>query len=57
MALVAPRAMLTTGDSEYYWLGDRSGTFDDLATEAIYNNYGIGDRYGLLYRHESHSTA
>jgi hypothetical protein len=45
MALMAPRALLTTGDSEYYWLGDRSGTFDDLATEAIYNNYGIGDRF------------
>jgi hypothetical protein len=45
MALMAPRALLTTGDSEYYWLGDRSGTLDDLATEAIYDNYGIGDRF------------
>ncbi|MGH9607042.1 MAG: hypothetical protein ACRD3N_15245 [Terracidiphilus sp.] len=45
MALVAPRALLTTGDSDYYWLGDRSGTLDDLATEAIYDSYGIGDRF------------
>jgi hypothetical protein len=45
MALMAPRAMLQTGDSEYYWLGDRSATFDSLATQAIYDNYGIGDRF------------
>jgi hypothetical protein len=46
MALVAPRALLQTGDSLYYWLGDRSDTFDSLATAAIYANYGIGDRFG-----------
>lgn len=45
MALVAPRALLQTGDSDYYWLGDRSATFDSLATEEIYKNYGIGDRF------------
>jgi len=54
MAMAAPRAMLTTGDSEYYWLGDRSETYDDLATAAIYNNYGIGDRYGY-YIDTTHS--
>jgi hypothetical protein len=46
MALVAPRALLQTGDSAYYWLGDRSATFDSLATAAVYDNYGIGDRFG-----------
>ncbi len=46
MAMVAPRALLQTGDSAYYWLGDRSATFDSLATAAVYNNYGIGDRFG-----------
>ena len=45
MALIAPRALLQTGDSNYYWLGDRSATFDSLATQAIYDNYGIGDRF------------
>jgi hypothetical protein len=45
MALVAPRALLQTGNSSYYWLGDRSATFDSLATEAIYDTYGIGDRF------------
>jgi hypothetical protein len=45
MALVAPRALLETGDSDYYWLGDRSATFDSLATKAIYDNYRIGDRF------------
>lgn len=46
MALIAPRALLQTGDSLYYWLGDRSATFDSLATEKIYANYGVGDRFG-----------
>jgi hypothetical protein len=45
MALIAPRALLQTGDSNYYWLGDRSATFDSLATQAIYDNYGIDDRF------------
>jgi hypothetical protein len=45
MALMAPRAMLQTGDSNYYWLGDLSATFDSLATQEIYDNYGIGDRF------------
>ena len=45
MALMAPRAMLQTGDSNYYWLGDLSATFDSLATLKIYDNYGIGDRF------------
>ena len=41
MALMAPRAMLQTGDSNYYWLGDLSATFDSMATQKIYENYGI----------------
>ncbi|HZS52912.1 MAG TPA: hypothetical protein VFA65_00810 [Bryobacteraceae bacterium] len=47
MAMVAPRALVQTGDSLYYWLGDRSATFDSLATEKIYSTYGIGDRFGF----------
>jgi len=46
MAMIAPRALVQTGDSLYYWLGDRSATYDSLATEKIYSNYGIGDRFG-----------
>jgi hypothetical protein len=46
MAMVAPRALVQTGDSLYYWLGDRSATFDSLATEKIYSTYSIGDRFG-----------
>jgi hypothetical protein len=46
MAMVAPRALVQTGDSLYYWLGDRSATIDSLATEKIYSTYGIGDRFG-----------
>ena len=54
MAMVAPRALLQTGDSVYYWLGDRSATFDSLATEKIYANYGIGDRFGY-YIDDNHN--
>ncbi|MBV8730510.1 MAG: hypothetical protein JO336_11960 [Acidobacteriia bacterium] len=46
MAMVAPRALVQTGDSLYYWLGDRSATFDSMATEKIYGTYGVGDRFG-----------
>jgi len=54
MAMVAPRALLVTGDSLYYWLGDRSDTIDSAATEKIYANYGIGDRFGY-YIDSNHS--
>jgi len=54
MAMVAPRALVETGDSLYYWLGDRSNTIDALATEKIYNTYGIGDRFGY-YIDSNHS--
>lgn len=54
MAMVAPRALLQTGDSVYYWLGDRSATFDSLATEKIYANYGIGDRFAY-YIDDNHN--
>lgn len=54
MAMVAPRALVQTGDSLYYWLGDRSATIDSLATEKIYSTYGIGDRFGY-YIDSNHS--
>lgn len=54
MAMIAPRALVQTGDSLYYWLGDRSATIDSLATEKIYANYGIGDRFGY-YIDSNHS--
>jgi hypothetical protein len=46
MAMITPRGFLQTGDGLYYWLGDRSATFDSMATEKVYANYGIGDRFG-----------
>jgi hypothetical protein len=45
MALMAPRAMLQTGDSNYYWLGDRSATFDSMAAAQVWDALGIGDRF------------
>jgi hypothetical protein len=54
MAMVAPRAILETGDANYYWLGDRSATFDALATQKVYDNYGIDDRFNY-YNDTVHS--
>ena len=54
MAMITPRGFLQTGDGLYYWLGDRSATFDSLATEKVYANYGIGDRFGY-YIDTNHS--
>ena len=54
MAMVAPRAILETGDANYYWLGDRSATFDALATQKVYDTYGIDDRFNY-YNDTVHS--
>lgn len=47
MALVAPRALLETGNTDYYWLSNRSNLVASRATQRIYNAFGIGDRFGF----------
>lgn len=47
MAMVAPRALLETGNTDYYWLSNRSNYISARATEKIYNAFGIGDRFGF----------
>jgi hypothetical protein len=47
MALVAPRALLETGNTDFYWLSNRSNLVAARATQQIYNAFGIGDRFGF----------
>jgi hypothetical protein len=47
MAMVAPRALLETGNTDFYWLSNRSNYISSRATQQIYNTFGIGDRFGF----------
>lgn len=47
MALVAPRALLQTGNTDFYWLSNKSNYVASRATQNIYNAFGIGDRFGF----------
>ena len=47
MALVAPRALLQTGNTDFYWLTNRSNLVASRATQQVYNAFGIGDRFGF----------
>lgn len=46
MALVAPRALLVTGNPDYEWLADESGYMGSKAVQEVYNALGIPDRFG-----------
>jgi hypothetical protein len=47
MAMVAPRALLETGNTDFYWLSNRSNYISARATQRIYKTFGIGDRFGF----------
>lgn len=47
MAMVAPRALLETGNTDYYWLSNRSNYISARAAQKIYSTFGIGDRFGF----------
>jgi hypothetical protein len=48
MGLVAPRALLDTGNASQYWLSNGSNYVSARATQQIYNTLGIGDRFGFF---------
>ena len=48
MAMVAPRALLETGNASQYWLSNGSNYVSARATKRIYNTLGIGDRFGFF---------
>ncbi|MGH9590917.1 MAG: hypothetical protein ACRD25_11005 [Terracidiphilus sp.] len=47
MDMVAPRALFETGNTDYYWLTNRSNYISARATQRVYNAFGIGDRFGF----------
>ncbi|MBO9681981.1 MAG: hypothetical protein J7502_04835 [Flavisolibacter sp.] len=47
MAMVAPRALLVTGNTDYMWLANPSNYVVSRATKEIYKTLGISDRFGF----------
>ena len=47
MAMIAPRALLETGNTNYTWLSNRSNYISARATQRIYKALGISDRFGF----------
>ncbi|WP_421889479.1 T9SS type A sorting domain-containing protein [Marinoscillum sp.] len=47
MAMVAPRALLVTGNTDFTWLSNRSCYVSAKATKEVYKTFGIGDRMGF----------
>ncbi len=47
-ALVAPRALYVTGNTDYLWLSNRSMYVNSKATSKVYSTLGIADRFGYV---------
>lgn len=47
MAMVAPRALFESGNTDFYWLSNRSNYITARAAQRVYNTLGIGDRFGF----------
>jgi hypothetical protein len=47
MGMVAPRALLVTGNTDFYWLSNRANYITSRATQRIYETFGIEDRFGF----------
>lgn len=47
MALVAPRALLVLGNSDYRWLAEESGYISCRAANEVWKTFGIPDRFGF----------
>jgi len=47
MAMVARRALLFLGNTDYEWLADESGYVSSRAAHEVYETFGIGDRMGF----------
>ncbi len=46
-ALVAPRALYVTGNTNYLWLGNPSCFVCSMAAQQVYKTLGIADRFGF----------
>jgi len=47
MAMVAPRALLVTGNTDYTWLSNRSAYVSARAAQEAYRELGVRDRFGF----------
>lgn len=47
MAMVAPRALLVTGNTNYLWLSNPSAYVSARAAHEVYKTFGIEDRFGF----------
>lgn len=47
MAMVAPRALLVLGNTDYEWLADESGYVSARAAQRVWQTFGIDDRFGF----------
>jgi hypothetical protein len=47
MAMVAPRALLVTGNTDFTWLSNRSNYVSSRAAREIYETLGVPDRFGF----------
>ena len=48
MAMVAPRALLTTSNASQLWLSSKAAYVAARATQRVYETFGIGDRFGFI---------
>ncbi len=47
MAMIAPRALLVTGNPNYEWLADESGYVASKAAHEVWKAFGVPDRFGF----------
>lgn len=47
LALVAPRALLVLGNTDYQWLAEESSYVSCRAAHKVWQNFGIADRFGF----------
>jgi len=47
MAMIAPRALLVTGNPNYEWMADESGHVASKAAHEVWKAFGIPDRFGF----------
>jgi hypothetical protein len=47
MAMVAPRALLATGNTDFFWLSNPANYVTSRATKEVYKTLGISERFGF----------
>ncbi|AHJ97958.1 glucuronyl esterase domain-containing protein [Hymenobacter swuensis] len=47
MAMIAPRALLVTANTDFEWLANPAAYVSARAAHVVWNTFGIGDRFGF----------